>query len=94
VLDRQRQAHLARMGEMRAVRQSGDVLAQLDADFEMYHLGARAVYQTLSPPWLVPAVPRPAGRRGAYRGQAGSASASHGTTTSTVGRVSTPAAAL
>jgi DNA-binding PadR family transcriptional regulator len=40
LLDRQRHAHLARMREMRAVRQSGDLLAQLDADFEMYHLDA------------------------------------------------------
>ena len=40
VLDRQRQAHLARMRELRAQRQRGDALAQLDADFEMYHLDA------------------------------------------------------
>lgn len=40
MLDRQRQAHLARMREMRALRQSGDLLGQLDADFEMYHLDA------------------------------------------------------
>ena len=40
LLDRQRQAHLARMREMRSARQSGDVIAQLDADFEMYHLDA------------------------------------------------------
>jgi DNA-binding PadR family transcriptional regulator len=40
LLDRQRHAHLARMREMRAARQSGDLLAQLDADFEMYHLDA------------------------------------------------------
>jgi DNA-binding PadR family transcriptional regulator len=40
VLNRQRQAHLARMREMRAHRQSGDLLTQLDADFEMYHLDA------------------------------------------------------
>lgn len=40
VLDRQRQAHLARMRELRARRQRGDALAQLDADFEMYHLDA------------------------------------------------------
>lgn len=40
LLDRQRQAHLARMREMRALRQSGDLIAQLDADFEMYHLDA------------------------------------------------------
>jgi DNA-binding PadR family transcriptional regulator len=40
MLNRQRQAHLARMREMRTLRQSGDLLAQLDADFEMYHLDA------------------------------------------------------
>ncbi|MEO3923158.1 helix-turn-helix transcriptional regulator [Micromonosporaceae bacterium B7E4] len=40
MLDRQRQAHLARMRELRAQRQAGDLLAQLDADFEMYHLDA------------------------------------------------------
>ncbi|MFC0529866.1 PadR family transcriptional regulator [Phytohabitans kaempferiae] len=40
LLDRQRQAHLARMRDMRALRQRGDLLAQLDADFEMYHLDA------------------------------------------------------
>lgn len=40
VLDCQRQAHLARMREMRVNRQSGDLLTQLDADFEMYHLDA------------------------------------------------------
>lgn len=44
VLDRQRQAHLARMREMRAARQTagsaGDLLGQLDADFETYHLDA------------------------------------------------------
>jgi DNA-binding PadR family transcriptional regulator len=40
LLDRQRQAHLARMRDMRAQRQSGDLIAQLDADFEMYHLDA------------------------------------------------------
>ncbi|TDC83070.1 PadR family transcriptional regulator [Micromonospora sp. KC606] len=40
VLDQQRQAHLARMREMRANRQSGDLLTQLAADFELYHLDA------------------------------------------------------
>ncbi|MFY1693675.1 PadR family transcriptional regulator [Plantactinospora sp. WMMB782] len=40
MLDRQRQAHLARMRELRARRQAGDLLTQLDADFEMYHLDA------------------------------------------------------
>jgi DNA-binding PadR family transcriptional regulator len=40
MLDRQRQAHLARMRELRAQRQAGDLLGQLDADFEMYHLDA------------------------------------------------------
>jgi DNA-binding PadR family transcriptional regulator len=40
LLNTQRQAHLGRMREMRIRRQSGDVLAQLDADFEMYHLDA------------------------------------------------------
>lgn len=40
LLDRQRQAHLARMRSMRALRQQGDLLTQLDADFEMYHLDA------------------------------------------------------
>jgi DNA-binding PadR family transcriptional regulator len=40
VLDRQRQAHLARMRDMRALRQRGDVMVQLDADFELYHLDA------------------------------------------------------
>lgn len=40
VLDRQRQAHLARMRELRVQRQRGDALTQLDADFEMYHLDA------------------------------------------------------
>jgi DNA-binding PadR family transcriptional regulator len=40
LLDRQRQAHLARMREMRVLRQTGDMLVQLDADFEMYHLDA------------------------------------------------------
>jgi DNA-binding PadR family transcriptional regulator len=40
VLDRQRQAHLARMRDLRLARQGGDVLTQLDADFEMYHLDA------------------------------------------------------
>ncbi|MEO3818746.1 helix-turn-helix transcriptional regulator [Plantactinospora sp. B24E8] len=40
MLDRQRQAHLARMREMRARRQAGDLISQLDADFEMYHLDA------------------------------------------------------
>ena len=40
LLDRQRQAHLARMRELRAQRQGGDVLTQLDSDFELYHLDA------------------------------------------------------
>jgi DNA-binding PadR family transcriptional regulator len=40
MLNRQRQAHLARMRDMRAARQGGDLLLQLDADFEMYHLDA------------------------------------------------------
>jgi DNA-binding PadR family transcriptional regulator len=40
LLNAQRQAHLDRMREMRVRRQGGDVLAQLDADFEIYHLDA------------------------------------------------------
>jgi DNA-binding PadR family transcriptional regulator len=40
LLDQQRQAHLARMRDMRMLRQQGDLLVQLDADFEMYHLEA------------------------------------------------------
>jgi DNA-binding PadR family transcriptional regulator len=40
LLDRQRQAHLARMRELRTMRQDGDLLAQLGADFEMFHLDA------------------------------------------------------
>jgi DNA-binding PadR family transcriptional regulator len=40
LLDSQRQAHLARMRELRTARQRGDLLEQLDADFEMYHLDA------------------------------------------------------
>jgi DNA-binding PadR family transcriptional regulator len=40
MLDQQRQAHLARMRDMRVLRQQGDLLVQLDADFEMYHLEA------------------------------------------------------
>ena len=40
ILDRQRQAHLARMRDLRAQRQVGDLITQLDADFEMYHLDA------------------------------------------------------
>jgi DNA-binding PadR family transcriptional regulator len=40
LLDAQRQAHLARMRELRAARQAGDLLEQLDADFAMYHLDA------------------------------------------------------
>jgi hypothetical protein len=40
MLDRQRQAHLARMRDLRARRQAGDLIGQLDADFEMYHLDA------------------------------------------------------
>lgn len=40
LLDRQRQAHHARLREMRVRRQAGDLVAQLDADFEMYHLDA------------------------------------------------------
>jgi hypothetical protein len=40
LLDRQRQAHHARLREMRVRRQAGDLVVQLDADFEMYHLDA------------------------------------------------------
>lgn len=40
VLDRQRQAHLQRMRGLRAQRQGGDVVGQLDADFELFHLDA------------------------------------------------------
>jgi DNA-binding PadR family transcriptional regulator len=40
MLDQQRQAHLARMRDMRDLRQRGDLLVQLDADFEMFHLDA------------------------------------------------------
>jgi DNA-binding PadR family transcriptional regulator len=40
LLDRQRQAHLARMREMRVLRQTGDLLTQFDADFELFHLDA------------------------------------------------------
>ena len=40
MLDRQRQAHLSRMRDLRALRRDGDLLVQLDADFEMFHLDA------------------------------------------------------
>ncbi|GAA0902104.1 PadR family transcriptional regulator [Virgisporangium ochraceum] len=40
LLDAQRQAHHRRLREMRVARQRGDLMAQLDADFEMYHLDA------------------------------------------------------
>jgi DNA-binding PadR family transcriptional regulator len=40
LLHTQRQAHHARLREMRQARQRGDLMAQLDADFEMYHLDA------------------------------------------------------
>lgn len=40
VLDRQRHQHLARMRQLRELRQSPEVLTQLDADFEMFHLEA------------------------------------------------------
>jgi DNA-binding PadR family transcriptional regulator len=40
LIDVQRQAHHARLREMRQARQAGDLLGQLDADFEMYHLDA------------------------------------------------------
>ncbi len=40
VLERQRQAHMARMRQLRAVRTTGAPIEQLDADFEMFHLEA------------------------------------------------------
>jgi DNA-binding PadR family transcriptional regulator len=40
LLDAQRQAHHDRLRDMRKARQAGDLMTQLDADFEMYHLDA------------------------------------------------------
>jgi DNA-binding PadR family transcriptional regulator len=40
LLDAQRQAHHARLREMRQARQREDLIVALDADFEMYHLDA------------------------------------------------------